>query len=135
MDITYLHQLRSSQKLQRGHALITLLFFTIIGMSVIASATAVLIANSISTTITDHGQVAYYYAESGAEDALLRLLRNPTYSGSYQTLPAGEGYAYVTVNSGVIVSIGTSGNTVRKIQVQTTYSQGIVTILSWKEIQ
>lgn len=122
------------KRLQKGQALVTLIFFVVIGISIITAATMVLYANSLSTTTTDQGQIAYYNAESGAEDAVLRLLRNPVYSGTYQALPSAEGLVTVSISGGTVISTGVSGNTVRRIRVQTIYANGKFTISSWKEI-
>ncbi len=121
-----------------GQALISLLFITIIGITVISSAAALVYGNTQSASITEQGTYASYVAESGAEEGLLRLLRNPNYTGTTvgQPLSVGLGSVAIQVNtaSGLITSIGTYGNTVRKIQVQTVYNNGVRTISSWKEV-
>jgi len=119
---------------QKGQALITLLFFMIIGVAIISSAALVLSAGILSSSTSEQGLAAYYVAESGAEDGILYLLRNPAYSGSLPPVPVGLGQASVSINNGTIISTGSYGTTVRKIQIQTTNSGGAFTISSWKEI-
>lgn len=119
---------------EKGQALITLIFFTVIAVIIITAAVSVLFTNNLSTTSAELGQEAYYAAESGAEDGLLRRLRDPNYSDTY-SIPQ----ATITIDStsGIINSIGTAGSTVtasRKIRIQTVYTNGQVTISSWKEI-
>lgn len=124
-------------KNQKGQALITLIFFMVIAVIVITAAVSVIFINSLSTNSSEQGLLAYYAAESGAEDGILRLLRSPTYSGTYQPFPAGTIQATVTITNGnptTIVSQGISDNNVRKIQIQTVYNNGAFTISSWKEI-
>lgn len=120
-----------------GQALVTLLFFTIIGMTIITSAAVFVYENSQSASVTEQGAYAYYIAESGVEEALLRLLRDPTYSGTPngQSLLVGDGSVVIDVNNGLITATGTYQSVVRKIQAQTVYNNYIFTISSWKEIQ
>ncbi len=120
---------------QKGQALITLIFFTVIAVTIISAAVSVLFTNTLSTTSAQKGQEAYFAAESGAEDGFLHLLRNPQYpSGTYQ-INAGV-QASVTIDSvaGTIVSTGSVGDTVRTIRIETIYNNGAFTISSWKEI-
>ncbi|PIY93814.1 MAG: hypothetical protein COY68_04620 [Candidatus Levybacteria bacterium CG_4_10_14_0_8_um_filter_35_23] len=123
---------------QSGQALISILFITIIGMTIISSAAFLVYGNTQSVSITEQGSYAYYVAESGAEEGLLRLVRNPYYSGTPigQPFIVGLGSAVIEVDtaSGLITSTGTYNNTTRKIQAQTVYNNGIRTITSWKEV-
>src|SRR4029077_7648817 len=98
----------------KGQALITLLFFTVIGVTVTSAAVAMIMVNALSGTKQQQGEVAYEIAESGAENGLIRLLRDPTYIG--ETLPVGSGSATITVTGSgtsgspfVILSKGTKG--------------------------
>lgn len=120
-----------------GQALVTLLFFTIIGMTIITSAAVFVYENSQSASVTEQGTYAYYIAESGIEEALLRLLRDPSYSGTSngQPLSVGEGSVTIDVVGGTIIATGKYQSVVRKIQAQTVYNNYIFTISSWKEIQ
>jgi hypothetical protein len=118
-----------------GQALITLLFYVLILTTVTTAAVVLLIINSQSSVKLQESVRAYYVAESGAEDALLRVLRDPTYTGG--TLPVGDGTATINVTNGASVTItstGTIGAFVRKIQLVVNYASGRYTIASWKEI-
>ena len=122
---------------QKGQALVSLLFIVLIGFTVITMAVILLYVNSQSASITEQGTYAYYVAESGAEEALLRTLRNPSYVGTQigQPLSISSGSADIVVSNGIITSTGKYNGAVRKIQVKTVYNNGILTITSWKEIQ
>ena len=121
---------------ESGQALVTLLFFIIIGMTMISAAVVFVYGNSQSASITEQGAYAYYIAESGVEEALLRLLRNSNYTGTpvNQPLVVGLGTVAISVNNGTIVATGIYQNIIRKIQVQTVYNNYVLTISSWKEI-
>jgi len=120
---------------QRGQALVTLLFFVLISLTITSAAIIIIIANSISASKFQEGTLSYYAAESGIENALLRLLRDPNYAG--ETLTVGTTTVVVTVsgsNPKTIVSVGQNGNFKRTVQVQSTYSNGYYTFSNWKEL-
>ena len=108
----------------------------IIAVSVISTAVILLIINSSSTSKTGQGIKAYYVAEAGAENGILRLLRNPNYTG--ETLPVGEGTATITVTGTdpkTIISTGVVGSFTKKIQVVVGYTNNILAVSSWREVQ
>lgn len=118
----------------RGQVLLMLLIFMIIGITVTSAAIGVIITNSINAQKVQSGTVALQTAESGIENGLLRLLRNPFYTGD--TININDGTATVAVvgtNPYTITSIGVSGNFQRKIQVEVNYNEKM-TITSWKEL-
>jgi len=117
---------------QKGQIFITMLFFVIIGVTIILAETIVLFTNILSASTAEQGTNAYYVAESGIEEALLRLNRNPGYAGGVLTV--GGGNAVVQVSNGIITATGTYANTIKKIQVQTVNNKGVIKIVSWKEI-
>lgn len=104
-------------------------------MTVISVTAEMIMVNSLGGTKQQLGEIAYNVADSGIEDALLRFLRYPTYTGD--TFPVGSGVAEVT-RSGtgpyVFLSKGTVGNYVRKIQVTVTYEDNLVKVLEKKEV-
>ena len=118
-----------------GQALVTLLIFMVIAITVTAAAVSLVVINSVSTSKTQQASLVYSVAESGAENGLLRLLRNPFYTG--ETLSVGDGEAVITVtgtNPKIITSVGTIGNFKRTIEIQVDFTNNIMTIQSWKEI-
>ena len=111
-----------------------LLVFMIIAITVTTAATTLILVNSANTQKMEGGIIAYSVAESGIENGLLRLLRNPFYTG--ETLTLAEGTATITVtgsNPYTITSTGESGNFIRVIQVVVNYNENM-TISSWREI-
>lgn len=121
-----------SFKSQRGHALITLLFFMVISLTIVTGVTIVVLNNAAATSEAEQGTIAYYAAETGAENALLRLVRDPNYTG--ETLNIDGGSVVIQVNNGTIISAATISRAVRKIQVETTNTNNQVNVASWKEI-
>lgn len=127
--------LRRSFVSNNGQALVTLLFFMIIAITVTSGAVVIILSNSLSASKFDQGNSAYYIAESGIENALIRLLRNPNYSG--ETLPIDTGNAIIQISGSnpiTITSVGTLNNLSRTIQATVDYTNNILTVQSWKEI-
>ena len=119
----------------QGQTLIMLLVFVVILMTVATGAVAVAITNSTGTAMLAQGEEVYHAAEAGADNAILRLLRNPNYSG--EILPVGQGSAIITVSGGAtktITSQGVLGEFRRTIQVIGTYDHNVFSITSWQEI-
>lgn len=124
-------------KMNKAQILITLLIFMSVGIMITSAAVVLIITNSLGMTKMQEGNLAYSTAESGVENALLRLLRNPNYNG--ETMTVGEGTATISVepsgvNQKTITSSGRLRNFLRKIQVIIDYTNNTLTILSWKEI-
>lgn len=119
---------------EQGQALVMLISFVAIAVVVISSALINMFINMTAATRTQTGDVAYSIAESGVENALIRLLRDTSYVG--ETLTVGSGSAVVTVsgtNPKTVTSTGTYGSFKRKIQVIASDSAGILSVTSWKE--
>jgi hypothetical protein len=118
-----------------GQAMVTLLFYMIIAITITSAAVVVIFSNSLATSKLEIGSIAYSIAESGAENALIRLLKDQTYTG--ETLNLGDGTAQITVtgsNPKVINSQGKLGNFNRTIEVTATFLNNILNVTSWKEI-
>ena len=115
-----------------------MLVLIIMLLSIITTAAvAIAFSTSMDTSTLSIGDQALSVAESGAEDTLLALLRDPSYAGTTQPLVVGNGSAIITVSGSsplVITSIGTVGKMVRKIQVQANITGGTLSVLSWQEL-
>jgi hypothetical protein len=118
-----------------GQTLVVLLVFMAMLIVVTGGAVAVTVANTTATSKLALGEQAYHIAEAGAENAILRLLRNPQYAG--ETLSMGDGSAIVTVSGGAaktITSVGVSGESMRTVRVSGTVSNTVFAVTGWQEI-
>lgn len=123
------------KKLQKGQALITLLFFMVIAVTITTASVVILFVTTASTSKLEQGTRSYYVAESGIENALLRLLRDPSYAG--ETISVDDGSAVVTVSGSspyIITSVGEVGTFQRTIQAEADYSGGVLSVTDWREI-
>ena len=118
----------------KGQTLLILLVFMIIAITVTSAATILILVNSANTQKMEGGTVAFHISESGIENAMLRLLRNPNYTGEIIPINAGSATISVTgANPYTITSTGESGNFSRTLQVVVNYN-GSMTVSSWREV-
>lgn len=119
-----------------GQVLIAMLYIMVIGILITTGAVYALISNTQSTTAYEAGSLAGAAAESGIENALLRYIRNPAYTGETLVLDGGQS-AVITVStvSGVtIVSSGTYGKALKQVEVKVHYNGSTLMIDSWKDL-
>lgn len=117
-----------------GQALVVLLMFVTVAMMVSVAATLLSSYALSATTRLEQSQTALDVSESGMENALLRLLRDPFYGGETLTLPSGV--ATITVTGGstkTITSVGTAGNFMHTTVATVLYSNGVYSITSWSD--
>jgi hypothetical protein len=117
-----------------GQALVVLLFYMIIAITLTTTAVAVIVSNSLSITQEEQGSRALEVAEGGAENSLLRLMRDTNYAG--ETITLDDGSATSTVSGTMtktIVSTGKIGNVTRVVQVIVSTTNGVMTVTSWQE--
>lgn len=123
---------------RKGQTLVILLAFMAIAITIMSASIIVTAVNSSASSKVDLGNTALAVATSGVENGLIRLLRDPNYSGTgylgEEPLAVGNGTATVSVSSGVITSRGVLGNFSRTLEVVTNYNNNVLTINSWKEI-
>lgn len=120
---------------QQGQALVLLLVIMVVAITVISAAVIVTLVNSQGTARQVQGQYAFDIAETGVENALLRLLRDPDFPGETIFVNGGETISTVSGSPAqTIAAHGKLGNFTRIIQVGITYNNNVLNIISWKEI-
>jgi len=126
-----------TKKNQSGQSLVLLLFFVLMAMTFAATAIIMTIVNAGSVTTLQSGIEIRQLADSAAENGLLRLIRDPFYTGETYTL--GDVTVTTTV-TGTITKVVTSevilGQTKRKVEVSASYVDNILRVVpnSWKEV-
>lgn len=114
--------------------MILLIAFVAIAMSVITATVAVNIINGRNTRGTEASTDALTIARSGVENAMIRLIRDPSYTGESMTI--GDGTATIVVTGTTqktIRSTGTVSDHSHTIEVVASTSGGIVSAVSWNE--
>lgn len=120
---------------EKGSALVTLMAFMAAAILVTSASAAVSVITTQSISDNESSEEVLFIAESGMENAILRLLRDRTYSG--ETLSIGGGSAVVTVSGGpiyTITSVGSYNNFSRTVEVVGDLSNNEFSISSWSEI-
>lgn len=123
-------------KSKKGQTLVILLVFMAVMITVTTAAVIVIVTNSLTTARQHNGMVALYIAESGAENALMRLLRDPSYTGE-NNLVVGSGFVDTTVTgtitSKTITATGKLNGFYRQVQVVVSYTNNVLAVSSWQE--
>lgn len=121
---------------QKGQALVILLVFMVLAIIMTTMAIALVSINATAASQVEQGDMALKLAETGADNALLRLMRNPTYSGTEKfTLDSGQVTATVSgTNPIIIMSEGRQGTFVRTASVSASFVNTVLTIHSWQEV-
>jgi hypothetical protein len=119
---------------QSGQMLVALLSFMAVALTLTTAVTIVTLTNALTASKYSLGQDALAVAEAGADNALLRLERDPTYTG--ETLTVGSGTATITVSGTspkTITSVGQSSTFRRTIVVTATQTNNVLAVTSWVE--
>ena len=119
----------------RGHTLILLIVFTAIAVTLTTAAALSTIINSDASVRLQEGYLILDQAESGVENAMLRLLRNPNYTGEVMTMGDTTVTIEVTgLNPKTITSVATSAEYSRTVAATVVDSGGALSISSWQEL-
>ena len=121
---------------RKGQTLLIFLIFILVAITISMTSVSIIISNAQSTRGTAQSMEAYYAAEAGVENAALRLLRDPSYSGETIQINANATAEIVVVNAEnyVVTSTGKSGDFTKVIQANLDYTDNVLSVISWKEL-
>lgn len=115
--------------------MVLLLVFVMVAIAITTAATFIIATNSISATNVSQGLATRQMAETGVEKVLLSLLRDPNYKGETFSLDAGTVTATVSGTTALSIDvIAVNGDYVKRVEVMATYSNNVLTLESWKDI-
>lgn len=118
-----------------GQAVVTVIFIAVIGMF-IATGAIFAVANALESSSSEElGALAFQAAESGIENSVLRLMRDPSYTGETMEIDeASTATVSVTTDTGITIqSIGTAGVVSKKIIARAHYDNLVLIVDSWGE--
>ncbi|MEX0895516.1 MAG: hypothetical protein WDZ94_01095 [Patescibacteria group bacterium] len=127
---------RNYQNNQEGSMLIALMIFIVVGISVATTATMIVIDATVGVSQQQAGNAAIDVAESGAEIAILSLLRDPAYTG--EVLSIGEGTATVSIegeNPYTLHVVGEIYASSRSLEVVVAREEGSWLVQEWYEVE
>lgn len=125
----------SATSQQGGYILVTLLVVAVVGIMISTTAVSWVIDNTQGSSNLQQSSITLAAAESGAENAILSLLRNPSYTGEILTIDSTTVTITITGNGEkTIIVQAVQGSFSRKLEIITNYVDSILTVTSWKEI-
>ncbi len=118
---------------QRGQSLVILLVVVVSSIILSTALISLAIINNANNSLYEQAITAQSLAESGVENAILNLLRNPNYTGEIMIIDNKEVELTVqgTTNK-VITSTCDYGQVTQSIEVTADYDSGILTINNWE---
>jgi hypothetical protein len=120
-----------------GQILTSVLVFMAFGLSIVALSATLTIISMQNTAKYSQSEQASIYAEAGAEEAVLRLIRDPSYSGGNFPVATGATVVIQVATSGeirTITSTATYNGFTKKVLAQVNLANSKVTLVSWKQI-
>lgn len=136
-------QNQKKSQLPSGQALLMLLVFSAIAMTIIGATVAISILNARASSMVATSEIAFRAAQSGINEAVLRLLRDPNFTtdspSSPIAMPVGSGTVIISVTgpitSKTITAVGSYYSHKRTIQATGGYDvQNRFTLSNWTEI-
>lgn len=118
-----------------GHILVVILVLMVVGITIVAMSLALVISTTQSLGGAMTADRVHAAAEGGIENAILKLLRDPTYTGEemiVDDLPVT--LAVTRGTQTVIVATAESGAFTQRYRVVLERISGVLTIISWQQI-
>ena len=121
------------RKNQSGQSLVLLLFFVLMAMTFAVTAILMSIIGAGSIVSLESGVEVRQLADSGAENALLRLVRDPSYDG--EVYPDGSVTIDISETTPKVITVTANvEDFTRVVEVSTSYTNNVLSVLGWKEI-
>jgi hypothetical protein len=117
-----------------GQTLVLLLIYMVVVIIITSAAVAISLSNSQATNKVYQGNKALEVAETGIETAMIKLLRDPNYTG--EILTVGDETVTITIsgtNPKVVESVGVANNFTRTVETIVDTTDNVLTVVSWKE--
>lgn len=127
--------LSKKTKASEGYSLIIVLVMALFGIMVMTTSLAMIVSSTQATIAGISSEQVATVAESAAEDAILKLLRNPMYSGGQFLMDGSTAEVVITgqPNTPIMSIIATSSGVTKQMTVELTRSAGMLEIISWRE--
>ncbi len=115
--------------------MVLLIFFVMTAVAITIAAMFMILITSGSVADAENGIEVGELADSGAENALLKLIRDTSYTGEVYTVGGATITIVVTGGSTkTIDSTVVSGDFTRKVEVLAAEANNVLSVTSWKEV-
>lgn len=122
--------------MKKGQALIFLLVIVAIGIITTSAIFTLSIVSSQSALSFTNGEVALQLAKSGVENAIIRLIRDPSYTGEVMNMTGGTVTISVVGNTAkTIRSKSIVGKSVRILEAKGDYNNTVFILTQLGEIK
>jgi len=126
--------------MNKGQAALTLIFFALVAMIITSAAVMAIVNNNLTQSKMEQSLKAYTAAETGTENALLKLLRQPDYQGETFNIDQNTTVTVTlepieSTSQIIIISQGQVGQINRQIKTIIDYNDNVLQIVSTDEIQ
>lgn len=122
--------------MKKGQALIFLLVIVAIGIITTSAIFTLSIVSSQSALSFTNGEVALQLAKSGVENAIIRLIRDPSYTGEVMNMTGGTVTISVVGNTAkTIRSKSIVGKSVRILEAKGDYNNTVFILAQLGEIK
>lgn len=120
---------------KNGQTIVILLLVSLMLVFMVTTTVAVVFSLLKDTTVQAQGEQAMAIAQSAAQNAVLRILRDPNYAGE-AGITIGGGVADITVTGGsskTVTAVSTYYLTSRRVEVDLTMVGGEWEVIDWRE--
>lgn len=120
---------------QSGHVTVALLIITVVGIVVSTALVGMVAVSALGTYRFQAGSSVIAAAEGGLENAILRLLRDSSYTGETTTI-SGVPVTIEVSGTDPLVAVATarSGQFYRAMAAELTIVNGLVSVSDWYEL-
>jgi len=126
---------QAHHKKQKGQALIMVILIGIIALIAVVSAATLVISELKKNTTVSFGVSQYQITYGALENALMRVLRDPNYTGETVTLATSTCIITVSGSSPKTVEARCSDGTYsRKINATATFTGGVMAVSGISEV-
>lgn len=129
--------MKNINKFYLGQALVSLIIFSAISMIIISAMITIIASNSLFSSINQQSLLVKQAAENGIENALINLLRNPSYLGETMDATVNNFPTVITItgsdNNKTIVSTASTINFKWKIVAKIDYTDNIMKLIFWQD--
>lgn len=119
----------------KGQTVVILLLVSLMLIFMVTTTVAVVFSLLKDTTVQARGEQAMAIAQSAAQNAVLRILRDPNYVGEVG-VAIGGGVADITVTGGsskTVTAVSTYYLISRLVEVDLTMVEGEWEVIDWRE--